>query len=71
MRQISYDVMRTSKFWGMRWEEMREARSSFEPVRVTMEKSGAHLENSRAQFWRVDLGTTTRWGPQMPRTCLR
>jgi hypothetical protein len=30
-------------------------------------KDDDHCLNSRAQFWRVDLGTTTRWGPEMSR----
>ena len=60
MRQISYEVMRTSKSWGIRRFAIISARSSLEPVSNTVLKSGVHLPNSRDQFCRVDLGTTIR-----------
>lgn len=60
IRQISYEVMRTSKSCGRSRVEMMSARSSLVPVNRTVLTSGVHLANSRAQFWRVDLGTTTK-----------
>ena len=60
IRQISYEVMNTSKSCGSRRVEMISARSSLLPVNRTVLTSGVHLANSRAQFCRVDLGTTTR-----------
>lgn len=71
MRQISYEVMQTSKSCVMRRVAIRSARSSFEPERTTVLTSGVHWLNSRAQFWRVDLGTTMRWGPAVFAWCFR
>jgi hypothetical protein len=61
----------TSKSWGMSRFAIMSARSSFVPVRTKMLTSEVHCLNSRAQFWRVDLGTTMRCGSAIPRLCFK
>lgn len=71
IRQISKDVMQTSKSCVKSRDWIISDRSSLVPVKSAMLKSGAHFSNSRAQFCNVDFGTTMRCGPLVSRWCLR
>jgi hypothetical protein len=60
-------VIQTWKLWVRSLVAIISARSSLVPVSMTRSNSGVHCWNSRCQFWSVDLGTTTRWGPDISR----